>query len=106
MQLSGTDYRIVHYTDQSTLKLIAQSGRPGSYVTTPTQIPPGSSAREIESILEIGQGKGQNMLSGQTGLNNLYVPGIGSVTSGGAIQFQIGRPVAVGPINIGLQIGR
>jgi RHS repeat-associated protein len=97
--IGTTPVTVVHYTNASTADLVMESGklRAGSYVTTPIQIPAGSTAGDIESILEIDPGKGERMLTGQSTLNNLKTPSNGPTTSGGAIQFQITRPISVAP---------
>ncbi|MGH9439223.1 MAG: hypothetical protein ACRD22_15330 [Terriglobia bacterium] len=46
--------------------------------------------------LEISPGKGDYSLTFQTPASNLVIPANGTVTSGGALQFQLVEPTPVG----------
>ncbi len=54
-------------------------------------------ASEVESLLEIGPGKGANSITFDTPTSNLNVPGNGPTTSGGATQFQLENPQPIDP---------
>jgi hypothetical protein len=63
----------------------------------PGEIPAGTSSTGVESLLEIGPGKGQNSVTFQTPTSNLTVPENGPTTSGGAQQFQLKEPTKIDP---------
>jgi hypothetical protein len=91
---------VTHFTNDATVDAITASGTPlngGSFVTLPSAIPSGASSFEIESLLEIGPGKGQNSITFETPTSNLEVPGNGAKTSGGATQYQLKEPAKVDP---------
>jgi hypothetical protein len=73
--------------------------RAGTYVTTPSEVPAGATSSGIESLLEIGPGKGANSVTFETPNSNLAVPENGTTTSGGAQQFQLKEPVKIDPSN-------
>jgi YD repeat-containing protein len=90
---------VVHYTNDAGAAAIKASGfiRAGSYVTLPSEIPAGASASEIETLLEIEAGKGATSFTFQVPQSQLLIPEGGMATSGGALQFQLGEPYALGP---------
>jgi hypothetical protein len=90
---------VTHFTDPATGQLIEQSGaiRAQSFVTLTSEIPAGSTASEVEAMLEIRPGAGQSSYTFQVPQSSLLTPGNGPVTSGGKIQFQLANPVSVGP---------
>jgi hypothetical protein len=69
----------------------------GTFVTTPSEIPAGTTSSGVESLLEIGPGKGANSVTFETPNSNLVVPENGPTTSGGAQQFQLKEPVKIDP---------
>jgi len=82
------------------MEAISSSGgllRQGTYVTTPADIPAGASSSDVESLLEINPGKGENSITFETPNSNLSVPENGSTTSGGATQFQLKEPTKIDP---------
>lgn len=91
---------VMHFTSDAGVAGITESGgmlRSGTYVTTPSQVPGGSSSAAVENILEIGPGKGANSVTFETPTSNLTVPENGPTTSGGAQQFQLKQPTSVDP---------
>ena len=91
---------VTHFTSDAGVQGITDSGgvlRSGTYVTTPGEIPAGSTSGDVESILEIGPGKGTNSITFDTPNSNLAIPENGSTTSGGATQFQLNEPTRVDP---------
>jgi RHS repeat-associated protein len=90
---------VVHFTDSATAQAIEASGaiRAGSYVTLPGEIPVGSSAAQVESILEIRPGSGAASATVEVQSSSLITPPNGTTTSGGAVQFQTTTPIPVGP---------
>jgi RHS repeat-associated protein len=93
---------VVHYTDEAGMQAISQSGTVGTaqlqaFVTMPSEIPVGSTAADIEQILEIQAGRAQYSITFQTPAANLMTPANGAVTSGGAVQFQLINPVPISP---------
>lgn len=90
---------VTHFTSDAGVAAISESGtlNTGTWVTLPSQIPAGSSSSAVESILEIGPGKGANSITFDTPSSNLAVPGNGPTTSGGATQFQLKNPQSIDP---------
>lgn len=90
---------VVHYTSNGGMQAISESGtlRAGTYVTTPGQIPAGATSGQVESMLEIGPGKGANSITFETPSSNLFVPENGPTTSGGATQFQLWDSTPINP---------
>jgi RHS repeat-associated protein len=90
---------VMHFTSDAGVAGITESGalRAGTYVTTPSEIPAGATSSQVESLLEIGPGKGSNSVTFETPSSNLVVPENGTTTSGGAQQFQLKEPVKVDP---------
>jgi hypothetical protein len=91
---------VMHFTSDAGVASITDSGgllRAGTYVTTPGEIPAGATSTQVENLLEIGPGKGQNSITFETPTSNLTVPENGSTTSGGAQQFQLKQPTQVDP---------
>jgi hypothetical protein len=89
---------VMHFTSDAGVAGITDSGgllRAGTYVTTPGEIPAGTSSAGVESLLEIGPGKGTNSVTFETPNSNLTVPENGPTTSGGAQQFQLKQPTQV-----------
>lgn len=70
---------------------------PKTFVTLPSEVPPGSSATAIESLLEIDPGKGAYSITFKTSPSNLAVPANGPLTSGNAVQFQLKQSVPINP---------
>src|SRR6266566_3994160 len=56
---------VTHFTSDVGMEAISESGmlRAGTYVTTPGEIPAGAASGEVESLLEIGPGKGANSIT-------------------------------------------
>ncbi len=95
---------VTHYTDEAGMQAISQSGTVGTptlqpFVTLPSEIPAGSTAADVEQILEIQPGRGQYSISFQTPASNLQIPANGTFTSGGAQQFQLINPEPINPAN-------
>ena len=90
---------VTHFTSDAGMASISGSGtlNSGTWVTLPSQIPGGASSSTVESLLEIGPGKGANSITFQTPGSNLVVPGNGPTTSGGAIQFQLKNSQPIDP---------
>jgi len=91
---------VMHFTSDAGVAGITDSGgllRTGTYVTAPGEIPAGATSTQIENLLEIGPGKGQNSITFETPTSNLTVPENGPSTSGGAQQFQLKQPTQVDP---------
>ncbi len=90
---------VTHFTSDAGMAAISESGtlRAGTYVTTPGEIPSGATSGQVESILEIGEGKGANSITFETPNSNLGTPGNGPTTSGGAEQFQLQEPTKINP---------
>jgi hypothetical protein len=95
--LGSGSQTIVHYTSQEGAAAITQSGslNAGTYVTVPGQVT-GMNAAQVEAALEIQAGRGTVSITARTTTGNLVVPANGPLTSGGAVQYQIVRPVPVG----------
>jgi hypothetical protein len=66
-------------------------------VTTPGEIPADATSGQVESLLEIGPGKGANSVTFQTPTSNLTTPENGATTSGGAAQYQLKDPTPIDP---------
>jgi hypothetical protein len=68
LTVGGTDdanlITVRHYTDEAGKTSIQDSGnlRAGSYVTDPSEIPPGATQEDIERLLEIDPGKGAQFI--------------------------------------------
>ena len=78
--------------------------RQGTFVTLPREVPLGSTAREVEELLEIAPGRGQNFIDRFVDPGDLVIPGPqhgGPFTSGGARQFQLQRELSVDPARFG-----
>jgi RHS repeat-associated protein len=96
---------VTHFTDEAGMQAISQSGTVGApglqppFVTLPSQIPAGSTAAQVEQILEIQPGRGQYSITFQTPSANLMTPFNGPTTSGNAIQFQLINPALINPAN-------
>jgi hypothetical protein len=56
-----------------------------------------TSPSEVESLLEISQGKGANSTTFDTPTSNLAVAENGATTSGGATQFQLQQAAPIDP---------
>jgi RHS repeat-associated protein len=98
--LSGTAMTTVsHFTSDAGMAAISESGtlNAGTWVTLPSEIPAGASGADVESILEIGPGKGSNSITFDTPSSNLAVPDNGPETSGGAFQRQLINPQQIDP---------
>jgi RHS repeat-associated protein len=98
--LSGTAMTTVsHFTSDAGMAAISESGtlNAGTWVTLPSEIPAGASGSDVESILEIGAGKGANSITFDTPSSNLGIPDAGPTTSGGAQQFQLQNPQPIDP---------
>lgn len=91
---------VTHFTSDAGAAGILESGgllRTGTYVTTPGEIPSGATSTQVENLLEIGPGKGQNSVTFETPTSNLKVRENGPTTSGGSQQFQLRQPTQVDP---------
>lgn len=66
-------------------------------MTTPGEIPTGATSGQVESLLEIGPGKGANSITFDTPNSNLATPENGPTTSGGATQFQLQNQTPIDP---------
>jgi len=90
---------VTHFTSDAGMAAISESGtlNTGTWVTLPSEIPSGASGTQVESLLEIGPGKGANSITFDTPASNLNVPGNGPTTSGGATQFQLQNPQPLDP---------
>ncbi|HET9283984.1 MAG TPA: RHS repeat-associated core domain-containing protein [Candidatus Angelobacter sp.] len=91
---------VIHFTSDAGVAGITDSGgllRSGTYVTTPGEIPANATSTQVENLLEIGPGKGQNSVTFETPTSNLTVPENGPTTSGGAQQFQLKQPTQIDP---------
>ena len=96
---------VMHFTNDAGVAAITESGGilpgggalTGTFVTPASGIPAGATAGEVESLLEIGPGKGANSITFDTPNSNLAIPGNGSTTSGGASQFQLVNPTPIDP---------
>jgi len=88
-----------HYTDDAGRSAIEDSGmiEAGSYVTLPGEIPPGASPSDVEGLLEISPGKGDNYIDIHVPSSSLLVPDEGPATSGGAWQRQLSSPISIEP---------
>ncbi len=86
-----------HYTSDIGRDAISDSGflKPGTYVTLPGEIPTDATPSEIEQLLEIAPGRGQNYINVHVPISELDVPPSGSYTSGGAWQAQLRGPTPV-----------
>ncbi len=91
---------VTHFTSDAGVQGITESGgmlRSGTFVTTPGEIPAGATSGQVESLLEIGPGKGANSVTFETPNSNLTIPENGPTTSGGATQFQLKEPTQIDP---------
>ena len=90
---------VAHLTSEEGATAIEQSGslRTGSFVTRPTEVA-GRSAGAVESLLEIDPGRGAMRATIHVPADALQTPFNGPTTSGGAIQYQLTRPI---PIKLG-----
>jgi hypothetical protein len=91
---------VTHFASDAGVAAISQSGTLNggiTGVTLPSEIPGGASSSEVESILEIGPGKGGNSITFDTPTSNLEVPDNGPTTSGGATQFQLKNSQSIDP---------
>jgi RHS repeat-associated protein len=91
---------VTHFTDDATAQAITDSGGVlyrGTYVTTPGEVPAGATSTQVERLLEIGPGKGQNSITFDTPNSNLMSPENGPTTSGGARQFRLKGPTRIDP---------
>ncbi len=98
--------RVLHFTDDIGAEAIAKSGnlRQGTFVTLPPDVPAGSTARQVEELLEIAPGRGQNYIDRIVDPGDLMIPGAehgGAFTSGGARQFQLLRELEIDPTRFG-----
>ncbi len=87
-----------HYTSDLGRSQIEEAGslRPGTYVTLPSEVPPGTSSEGVEKLLEIEAGKGANYVDVQVPSSLLEIPENGPVTSGGAWQRALRNTVDLG----------
>jgi RHS repeat-associated protein len=69
----------------------------GTFVAPAGEIPAGATSSQVESLLEVGAGKGTNSITFETPTSNLVVPGNGQKTSGQVTQFQLKEPVQIDP---------
>lgn len=97
---------MLHFTDDVGRDAISKSGslREGTFVTLPREVPAGSSARQVEELLEIAPGRGRNFIDRFVDPEDLVVPGPqhgGPFTSGGARQFQLRRELSIDPTRFG-----
>jgi hypothetical protein len=102
----GAPMRVLHFTDDVGAEAIAKSGslRQGTFVTLPRDVPAGSTARQVEELLEIAPGRGQNYIDRFVDPGDLMIPGPehgGAFTSGGARQFQLLRELEIDPTRFG-----
>ena len=89
-----------HYTNQAGMEAIQKSGilQKNTFITTPGDIPTGSTANQVENILEIKPGRGEYFIDiPNPGESNLKVPANGPSTSGGAFQRQTTTDTPVNP---------
>ena len=94
---------VMHFTNDTGVMMITEAGgvlngggtATGTFVTPASGIPAGATAPDIESLLEIGPGKGTNSITFDTPNSNLVTPANGPTTSGGAQQFQLQNPTQV-----------
>lgn len=84
-----------HYTDYEHMVMIERSRslKTPSYVTLPTEIPRGSTARDIERMLELNPGRGEYYIDLLVRKSDLRIPDAGPLTSGGKVQFQITQDI-------------
>jgi RHS repeat-associated protein len=87
---------VTHFTSIEGAAAIESSGalRQGSFVVPANEVA-GMSARTAEYFLEIGAGRGAMQATFRVPADALRVPFNGPVTSGGATQFQVTRPLRV-----------
>jgi hypothetical protein len=90
---------VAHFTSEDGAAAIEGSGnlRSGSFVARPAEVA-GRSASAVESFLEIAPGRGTMQATVRVPADALKVPFNGPTTSGGAIQYQLTRPI---PIKLG-----
>lgn len=89
---------VTHFTDVAGVNAIEGDAlNINSYVTFPSDIPPESSATDIQDLLEIDPGKGNFSYTFETDYGNLRFPAEGPNTSSGASQFQLRSPEPVPP---------
>ncbi|MCM2263853.1 MAG: RHS domain-containing protein [Desulfuromonadales bacterium] len=96
------------YTNATGREGITNSGtlRADTWVTLPGEMPAKAGHVQIEKILEIQPGRGEHFLEFQVPASNLRVPANGSRTSGGAMQFQLNKPVQIDPSKFSRPLGR
>jgi RHS repeat-associated protein len=89
---------VQHFTSIEGAAAIEGSGalRAGSYVALPGDVA-GLSSMEVEEALVIQQGRGAMTAQFQTPYSNLVTPANGPFASARALQFQIVKPITVGP---------
>jgi RHS repeat-associated protein len=96
------------YTNAIGREGITKTGklRTDTWVTLPKEIPNRAGHLQIEKILEIKPGRGSYYIDVDVPYSNLRIPANGPTTSGGAVQFQLNKPVPVDPSNFQLPPGR
>lgn len=82
-----------------------------TWVTLPSEISPRAGHLQIEKLLEIKSGRGENYLEFQTPRSNLRIPENGPFTSGrpdgsNALQFQLNESVPINPSTFRRPSGR
>jgi hypothetical protein len=102
----GAPMRVLHFTDDVGVEAITKSGslRQGTFVTLPRDVPAGSTARQVEELLEIAPGRGGTYIDRFVDPGDLTIPGPehgGAFTSGGARQFQLLREFEIDPTRFG-----
>jgi RHS repeat-associated protein len=96
---------VTHFTSDAGVAAITDAGGilngggtvSGTFVAAAGDIPAGATSSQVESLLEIGPGKGANSITFDTPNSNLVIPGNGPTTSGGATQFQLQQPTQINP---------
>ena len=80
---------VSHFTSDAGMAAISESGtlNAGTWVTLPSEIPSGTSSSGVESLLEIGPGKGANSITFDTPTSNLAVPGTAQQQAAGQLSF-------------------
>jgi len=89
---------VAHFTSVEGAAAIEGSGglRAGSFVALPGEVA-GRTASQVESLLEIGPGKGAMRATFKVSSDALRIPFNGPTTSGGATQFQTTRLIPLPP---------